>query len=350
MTFPNSTNQTICDPVSRSSLPAFIFFYSLVFLAGLILNSLTLWFHLCRAQQNASKSWVIYLKNLTAADFLLCLGLPLRIADYAGASVNIHRFYCTFGAPIFYINMYTSILLMAYIAVSRYMRIFHPLRTNFLMTRRAAYIISGSTWAFFLVPVPVYVTLMLNSKTVPPSPVNTCDVLHSESVTVFYKILHGIAFIIFLSVFLCLVFCYCSASRRVLKVQQRKMGSSNSKRLVKSRRNMLVLVIVFCICFVPHHLVRLPYIIFREQCSVGLYYLKEVTVLISVFNICLDPLIYIFLCKDFRVQFNLQIMFSTTKDNSSVSVSEAEVESEHYNTNRSINYNMDAVKFAHDTS
>lgn len=214
-------------------------------------------------------------------------------------------------------------------AFSRYIKIFHPLRTSFLMTTRAAYIISGSTWAFFLVPVPVYITLMLKSKTIASSPANTCDVLHIESVKVFYNVLHGIAFIIFLSVLLCLVFCYYSASRRVFEMHQRKMGSSNSKRLVQSRRNMLVLVTVFCICFVPHHLVRLPYIIFRAQCSVVLYYLKEVTVLVSVFNICLDPLIYIFLCKDFRAQFNLQIIFPTTKDNSSISMSEAEVEAEH---------------------
>ncbi|MED6245386.1 hypothetical protein ATANTOWER_002437 [Ataeniobius toweri] len=120
MTSNNSTNQTLCDPVSTSSLPTFIFLYSLVFLVGLILNSFTLWFQFCRAQKTISKSWMVYLKNLIATDFLLCLTLPLRIADYADRSVTVHLFYCTFGAPIFYLNMYTSILLMGYIATSRY--------------------------------------------------------------------------------------------------------------------------------------------------------------------------------------------------------------------------------------
>ncbi|XP_027901121.1 P2Y purinoceptor 14-like [Xiphophorus couchianus] len=336
----NSTNH-VCNPVNKSSLPGFIFFYSLVFVVGLILNSYTLWFHLCRPRQKVPKSWMIYLKNLTAADFLLCLGLPLRIVDYAGRSDKVHLFYCTFGAPVFYINMYISVLLMGYIAVSRYMKIFHHLRTSFLMTARAARFLSGATWVFSLVPMLVYIILMLNTDR-SFSGARICDVLQSESVKVLYKVFHAGAAIIFLSVLSLLIFCYCSASRRVFQIQRRQEGSSNCKKLVKSRRNMLVLVSVFCICFLPYHLVRLLYIILQGQCSVLLYYLKEVTVLISVFNVCLDPLIYVFLCKEFRAQLNLQHMFSTTKDNSSISVSEAKDETEEWETNRPSSENTES--------
>ncbi|PWA28278.1 hypothetical protein CCH79_00020799 [Gambusia affinis] len=336
-----NNNSTVCNPVNELSLPGFIFFYSLVFVVGLILNSYTLWFHLCHARQKVQKSWMIYLRNLTAADFLLCLGLPLRIADYADRSDKVHLFYCTFGAPVFYINMYISILLMGYIAINRYMKIFHHLRTSFLMTARAALFVSGATWVFFLVPTPVYIILMLNTDKV-FSGASTCDVLQSESVHILYKLFHAGAAIIFLSVFSSLVFCYCSASRRVLQIQRRQEGSFNSNKLVKSRRNMLVLVSVFCVCFLPYHLVRLPYIIFQEQCSVVLYYLKEVTVLISVFNVCLDPLIYVFLCKEFRAQLNLQHMFSTSKDNSSISVSEAEDKAEKWESNRASSENAES--------
>ncbi|MEQ2219827.1 hypothetical protein XENOCAPTIV_024967, partial [Xenoophorus captivus] len=202
----------------------------------------------------------------------------------------------------------------------RYMKIFHCLRTSFLMTARAARSISVTTWVFFLVPLPVYIILMLGTKRT--SPARTCDVLLSEPAQQLYIFIHAAAFVIFLSVLFSLVFYY-SISRRVLQIQQRRLGSS--------RRNVLVLINVFCICFVPYHLVRLLYVILRGQCSVVLYYLKEVTILISVFNICLDPLIYVFLCKDFRAQVNLQQMFSTTKD-SSLSVSEAEDRSDNQQT------------------
>ncbi|MEQ2289562.1 hypothetical protein AMECASPLE_034424 [Ameca splendens] len=214
--------------------------------------------------------------------------------------------------------------------MNRYMKIFHCLRTSFLMTARAARSISVTTRIFFLVPLPVYIILMLGTKRTSP-PARTCDVLLSELAQQLYIFIHAAAFVIFLSVLFSLVFFYYSISRRVLQIQQRRLGSSNSKKLVTSRRNVLVLISVFCICFVPYHLVRLLYVILRGQCSMVLYYLKEVTILISVFNICLDPLIYVFLCKDFRAQVNLQQMFSTTKD-SSLSVSEAEDRSDNQQT------------------
>lgn len=62
---------------------------------------------------------MVYLKNLAAADFLLCLSLPLRISHYASRSAAIHLLYCNLGASIFYINMYASILFMGYIAANR---------------------------------------------------------------------------------------------------------------------------------------------------------------------------------------------------------------------------------------
>lgn len=68
----------------------------------------------------SSRCVTVYLKNLAAADFLLSLCLPFRIARHAGASQPPLRSYCSFGAPAFYLNMYASILFMGYIATHRY--------------------------------------------------------------------------------------------------------------------------------------------------------------------------------------------------------------------------------------
>lgn len=86
----------------------------------MFLNGFTLKVWFCPAQQQASNSVNIYLKNLAAADFLFSLCLPIRIANYARVSVSIYQVYCTIGAPAFYLNMYASILFMGYIAVNRY--------------------------------------------------------------------------------------------------------------------------------------------------------------------------------------------------------------------------------------
>nr|XP_024656145.1 P2Y purinoceptor 14-like [Maylandia zebra] len=234
-----------CGNVDTSANPFFMLVYSLVFLVGLPLNGFIMKFYCCRARQQASSSLMVYLKNLTAADFLLCLSLSLRIAHYAiSSSAMVQLLHCTVGGSAFFLNMYASIIFMAYIAAN------------------------------------------------------------SSSVSLLYKILHTFSAIIVLLVFISMVFFYYSISRKVLQSQQRQLASSGSEKLVKSRRNMLVLVSIFCVCFVPYHLVRLPFVFLSNSCSVGrvLYYLKEAAAMVSVFNVCLDPVVYFYLCKTFRAQ------------------------------------------------
>lgn len=190
--------------------------------------------------------------------------------------------------------------------VSRYLKIIHPLGNHFLQTVRAARIISTVTWILLLVPVLLYITLSLLTQKALTDVQQKCETLQNAQVRAFYKVLHIFSGIIFLVVLVSLVFFYYSASRSVLLAQQRQLASSNCKKLRRSRSKMLVLVSVFCVCFVPYHLVRLPYIFLHRQCSLSkvFYYLKEVTVLLSVLNVCLDPIIYFFFCKAFRAQLS----------------------------------------------
>ncbi|XP_006809135.2 P2Y purinoceptor 14-like [Neolamprologus brichardi] len=259
-------------------------------------------FYFCGAQQQASGSLMVYMKNLTAADFLLCLSLPLRISHYASSSVIIRQLYCSFGACAIFLNMYASIIFMGSIAADRYVKIVHTSQMHMLQTVQAANIISMVTWIFLLVPAITYTILFFISQEPRSSTLSRCGSLFSASVSLVFKIIHISCTIIFLVVFISLVFFYYSISRRVLKAQQRQLASS--EKLVKSRRNMLVLVSIFCVCFVPYHLARLPDTFLLNSCSVGLvlFYLKEAATMVSVFNVCLDPLVYFFLSKTFRAQ------------------------------------------------
>lgn len=98
---------------------------SLVFLVGLLLNGFILKFLLCK-RQKSSRSIMVYLKNLIAADFLLSFCLPFDILDRASNSTTIRMVYCNFGSTIFFVNMYTSILFMTHIAYNRYLNIHRP--------------------------------------------------------------------------------------------------------------------------------------------------------------------------------------------------------------------------------
>ncbi|XP_041654778.1 P2Y purinoceptor 14-like [Cheilinus undulatus] len=296
------------DQVDSSASLFFIVVYGLVFLVGLLLNGFTLKFYFCSAQQQASSSVTIYLKNLAAADFLISLCLPIRISHFASRSVTIFRVYCNFGANAFYLNMYASILFMGYIAANRYLKIVHPLGNNILQTVRAARIISTVTWVFLLAFATAFTTMMLLSDESPPSVTNTlsCDVLLGEQLSLFYKALLFCSTSIFLIVFVSLFFFYYSTSRRLATVEQRQPAPSGSKKLTKSRRNMLVLVVVFCVCFMPYHLVRLPYTFLKRR-GQTFFFLKEMTVMMSILNVCLDPLLYFIFCKAYRARLKQSV-------------------------------------------
>ncbi|XP_053176329.1 P2Y purinoceptor 14-like [Scomber japonicus] len=304
-----------CEHIDKSGHLFFALAYSLVFVVGLVLNSFTLKVYFCSAQRQVSSIMMVYLKNLAASDFLLCLCLPFYIANYVSSSVTLRLIYCTVASSAFFLNMYASILFMGYIAANRYFKIIHPLRTYFLQTVKAARIISTVTWVFLLAVVISYITLWFLTQSELAFVPDKCDTLQSPQVIVLYKIIHVGSTAIFLFVLVCMIFFYYSASRTVLQAQQRQPQSSSCQKLMRSSRKMLVLVSVFCVCFVPYHLTLIPYALLRRYCSLRLmlHYLIEGTILLSVLNVCLDPVIYFFSCKAFRTNLNLKQMFSSNK-------------------------------------
>uniref|UniRef100_A0A3P9DF31 P2Y purinoceptor 14-like n=1 Tax=Maylandia zebra TaxID=106582 RepID=A0A3P9DF31_9CICH len=264
----NNSNSSCYEDIQDTS--AHIFFmviYTLVFLVGLFLNGFTLNVYFFRGQRHVS-SVTLFLKNLAAADFLISLCLPLRIMKYANIkSEIIRKVYCNFGASAFYLNMYASIMFMGFIAANRWER---------------------------------------NQDT--PG-------MHSKELNVLYKIIHVFSATIFVTVLVCLVFFYYKTSRKLSVAQEKQPASIGSKKLARSRRNMLVLVSVFCVCFVPYHLVRLPYAYTSKtsNCSWSqvFFYVKEMAVFVSVLNVCLDPLIYFIFCKAFRARLSLKNALAT---------------------------------------
>ncbi|XP_042071508.1 P2Y purinoceptor 14-like [Haplochromis burtoni] len=190
-----SASDENCGNVDTSANPFFMLVYSLVFLVGLPLNGFIMKFYCCRARQQASSSLMVYLKNLTAADFLLCLSLPLRIAHYAiSSSPSFSCSHCTVGASAFFLNMYASIIFMAYLAANRYRKIVHPSGT--VRTVRTARIISVITWVILLAPTITFISFFISSKE--PLTSNYCVDSFSSSVSLLYKILHTFSAIIVL--------------------------------------------------------------------------------------------------------------------------------------------------------
>ncbi|XP_073673516.1 P2Y purinoceptor 14-like [Garra rufa] len=301
--------QAPCGLTEVSAYPAFIFAYSLVFLISLVLNSITMRAYFC-SNQRVQSSVMVYMKNLAAADFCLCLCLPLRIAHNATYSITIRHIYCSFGATAFYINMYASILFMDIIAINRYLKIVRPLETHALQTVRTARHISIGTWISLFAFTSIYLILFLQTSW-NLDPKLSCESLHSHSLRVAYKIIHCVSFVVFVFVLMSLVFLYWKTLQKIRQAELSAQTVSSSNKFNKSKRNMLVLVVVFCVCFVPYHLVRLPYV-FRSDCTFNI--LKELTILLSVLNVCFDPIIYFIFCKAFRNHLRKKYLQRSSED------------------------------------
>lgn len=156
----------------------------------------------------------------------------------------------------------------------------------------------------------VYLILFLQTSSDHDQNVN-CESLHSHKLSVVYKIIHCMSFAVFAFVLVSLVFLYWKTLQKIQQAQLSTQTVSSHHKFNKSKRNILVLVVVFCVCFVPYHLVRLPYV-FISNCTFNT--LKELTILLSVLNVCFDPLIYFMFCKAFREQLRKKDLQRSSED------------------------------------
>uniref|UniRef100_A0A671RNZ4 G-protein coupled receptors family 1 profile domain-containing protein n=1 Tax=Sinocyclocheilus anshuiensis TaxID=1608454 RepID=A0A671RNZ4_9TELE len=289
----NATNSTE-GPCGLSEMPARPFFlclYTVIFLASLVLNSITVYVYFCKATNQSSIT--IYLKNLAIADLFVCLCLILRIAKYARTSIEIQRIYCNFGAPASYLNMYSSILFMGYIAT-------HTLQTGLAL-------LTWGVMMFFMLP-----NAILSNQPMPK--VFSCMALKSDLGQHWHEMSAHFNVGIFWVAFLLMVFCYTSIAYHVYRSYKRVQQESSVARR-RSNRSIFSLLAVFVFCFVPYHVCRVPYTLsqshkddFSPYNRFILFQIKEATLFLSALNVCLDPVIYFFMCRTFRESlFNIKL-------------------------------------------
>ncbi|XP_060690005.1 P2Y purinoceptor 14 [Hemiscyllium ocellatum] len=290
--------------------------YALICTVGIILNSLAFWVYFCHVPN--SNSIIIYLKNLVIADFLLVLTLPMRIVgeNQVGSAV-LRKTYCSFTTCIFYLNLYSSILFLGYIAATRYLKIVKPLKTYAFHKLKSAKIIAGITWGVLLSLGFSYMLLTLKkSFQNSTNATGTCLDSRKGSGIYWHVCLHVGGTVLFLCVLTGLCFFYFQTAKRLDK----SPSPSSLKKQAKAKNNILILLAVFLVCFVPYHAARLPYILTQLNVISGcfwkktLYHLKELAIVLSTLNACFDPVIYFLFCKAFRSKLGLE---KTSKDSDS---------------------------------
>ncbi|CAI9591839.1 unnamed protein product [Staurois parvus] len=275
--------------------------YTFVFIFGFFLNGINLWIFFYIP---SNRSFIVYLKNIVIADLLMTLTFPMKIiSDAEIGNVQLRLFVCRYSAVVFYLNMYIGIIFLGILGFDRYYKIVRPMNNSFFQNVFHSKVISALIWAamaFISIPNMILTNQIADQTTKP-----TCAKLKSYLGIQWHQASNYICISIFVIVFFLLLTFYVSISRKIYRSHQKFKRGSNAGR--KSTRNIYSILIVFFFCFVPYHLCRIPYTISQTtsdgyscQNHNNLFYAKEVTLLLSAANVCLDPIIYFFMCQPFR--------------------------------------------------
>ncbi|XP_006894763.1 PREDICTED: hydroxycarboxylic acid receptor 2-like [Elephantulus edwardii] len=267
---------------------------ALEFVLGVLGNGLALWifcFHL--------KSWKpsrVFLFNLAVADFLLIICLPFLTDNY------VRRWDWRFGDPacrlmlfMLAMNRQGSIIFLTVVAVDRYFRVVHPHHALNKISNRTAAGISCVLWG---VTIGLTCHLLYKKLLTENRGAYLCSSFSICKAFGWHDAMFLLEFFLPLAIIL-----FCSA-RIVWSLRRRQMD--RHAKIKRAIRFILVVTVVFVICFLPSVAVRVG--IFWLLRTVGVqacepYHAVDlaffITLSFTYMNSMLDPLVYYFSSPSF---------------------------------------------------
>ncbi|XP_067364586.1 P2Y purinoceptor 13-like isoform X2 [Channa argus] len=276
----------------------------LMFPVALLLNGMAAWVSL---HLKSTSSFVVYLKHLVAADLILTLIHPIEVvSDMHDVSSVLFVLSCRYFSTIFYSTQYTSITLLGFISLDRFFKIVTP--KNKLVGQNLTFskLTSGSIWLILLGGTALP-NIILTNKAVPnTTAISSCMKLKGPAGLELHRIIVIYLNVLFWLISVLIVVCYICIANKVFQ-SFRKSGSNNNQGKRKIKLRVFLVVIVFFASFAPYHIVRIPYTFqqisysSKTDCSyLKGKFAKEFTLWIATTNTCMDPLLYVFLCREFK--------------------------------------------------
>ncbi|XP_023828818.1 2-oxoglutarate receptor 1 isoform X1 [Salvelinus sp. IW2-2015] len=222
--------------------------YSVIFTVGLLGNVTSIAIYLAKLRPWKSSS--IIMVNLALTDLLYVLSLPFLVYYYThGESWVLGEFMCRFVRFGFHFNLYGSILFLTCLAVFRYVVLAHPLRTAQVQQKRWGILACAAVWAIAgaeIVPMLTMITMENNNNK------TTCwDFASNDLVVVWWYgwLLTVLGYLLPLVV---VVVCYAGIARELAKGPH-----THSPCRVRARRLTVLILVVFVVCFLPYHVLRI---------------------------------------------------------------------------------------------
>lgn len=294
------TNSSLFCPV-YSNLEPFTYFFYLVFLIGIIGSCFATWAFTQKAANHRCVS--IYLINLLTADFLLTLALPVKIVvDLGVAPWKLKIFHCQVTACLIYINMYLSIIFLAFVSIDRCLQLTHSCKIYRIQEPGFAKMISTVVWLMvLLIMVP---NMLIPIKDIKEKSNVGCMEFKKE----FGRNWHLLTNFICVAIFLNFSAVILISNFLVIRQLYSNRDNADCANVRTALANILLVTVSYIVCFVPYHAVRIPYTLSQTEvisdCStrISLFKAKEATLLLAVSNLCFDPVLYYHLSTAFRLK------------------------------------------------
>ncbi|KAL4659006.1 galanin receptor type 2-like [Arapaima gigas] len=273
--------------------------FSLIFLLGTVGNSLVLAV-LLRNGQMGYNTTNLFILNLSVADFFFIIFcVPFQATIYSLEGWVFGSFMCK--AVHFFINltMYASSFTLAAVSVDRYLAIRYPLRSRELRTPCNAVVAMVVIWGLSLVfagPYLSYYDLIdfANGNICVPGweehnrkVLDTCTFVFGYVIPVF---------IVSLS--------YTRTIKYLWTAVDPLDSMTESKRAKRKVTKMIIIVtVLFCICWLPYHMVILCYLYGDFPFNQTTYAFRLLSHCMAYANSCLNPIVYALVSKHFRKGF-----------------------------------------------
>ncbi|NXI59589.1 ACKR2 protein, partial [Chloroceryle aenea] len=277
---------------SRVFLPSF---YTIIFLVGLAGNVL-LFIVLIMYIKRKKKMTEVYLLNLVVSDFLLLLTLPfwaLYISQWVTWDIL-----CPVLNAMYTVNFYSGIFFVSCMSLDMYLQIVHACSPHSSMTRRKSILIFSAIWLLsILLSIP---DGLFTSRRQTHNKTIMCIHDYGQK-HLFWKVVFRVIqnLLGFLLPFIFMMFCYSRIAWVLTKSQM--PGSRRALCLV------FTLVCVFFVLWSPYNIVLILHslqdvgVIRSCESSRQLDYAMQVTESLSFVHCCLNPLLYAFVKKRFRL-------------------------------------------------
>ncbi|XP_065816608.1 P2Y purinoceptor 13-like, partial [Labrus bergylta] len=277
--------------------------YFLLFPIALLLNSVAAWVFL---HLKSESTFIVYLKNLVAADIVMTVLVPIKAAsDLPGASYVLFTLSCRYFSTMFYSTLYTCITLLGLISLDRFFKIMMP-HSKVFSNLTFSKVVSGSVWVILFGGSALPNIILSNKSLANMTEISTCMKLKGPAGLEAHEMTVISLNVLFWLISVVIAVCYICITNKVIQ-SFRNSGSNNNQGKQKIKLRVFLVLIVFFVSFGPYHIIRIPYT-FQQvnyssttSCSYLLGgFAKDLSLWFATTNICMNPLLYVFLCREFQ--------------------------------------------------